>query len=265
VLYDNLDVSYWNFDIDTTKDDKGNYTKLSNTKLITRWDIVNREQDLKLFIKIPTSCKSSIVVLEGDFRNFNNFKFTPAIVNSNQTVWEYKRNHDIINFANPDILNDLDFNLIHRLQLLAFNTGESYPFADRLIEYLSGSVITSIDEVSDNIKRAQKIMKQNNYYFKIDGIWEDKMQKIVYDYMMNTGPIEVVNNKLTDKRVGYHPRLGHTSKSMLYDNLGYIDKEAEKWYSSWKIEKDKNKIRNDEAKIRDNIQNVDIYNGLFDI
>ena len=40
--------------------------------------------------------------------------------------------------------------------------------------------------------------------------------------------------------------------------LGYVDKDAEKWYSSWKIE-------NGKAKPKDNIFNIDIYEGLYDI
>ena len=64
--------------------------------------------------------------------------------------------------------------------------------------------------------------------------------------------------KLHDSRLGLHPGLGHTSKSYLYDVLGYVDKETEKWYASWKIE-------NGNAKVKDSIQNVDIYNGLYDI
>ena len=84
------------------------------------------------------------------------------------------------------------------------------------------------------------------------------MQKIIYDYIMKSGPIKVENGKLVDKHLGYHPRLGHTSKSTLYDILGYVDKDAEKLYASWLI-------KNDQAAMRDNIQNIDIYDGLYDI
>lgn len=272
-LYDALDVKHWNFkeDISLTEIPKSDtkYPKLVTGSHITRWDIANRELDLKLFIKVPSSCRSSIVVLEGDFRAYNDIKYTPIKVTkqsnnkiTENTIWEYKQNHSILNFKNGIDLNASHFNPISKLQLLALNTGESYPFADRLIEYLTGSAITPIDTVSDNIKRAQKVMSQNYHYFKVDGLWEDKMQKIIYDYMINSGPIEIKDGVLDDKRRGYHPTLGHKSKSTLYDVLGYVDKEAEKYYASWKKE-------NDKAITQNTIQNVDIYveNGksLWDV
>lgn len=268
-LYEALDVKYWNFNEDTALTEipknKNKYPRFVTGSHVTRWDIVNREQDLKLFIKVPTSCKSSIVALEGDFRTYNDIKYTP-VINKKQssdklienTVWEYKQNHSVLNFKPGLDLNANAFNPIGKLQLLALNTGESYPFSNRLIEYLVGSTITPIDPIADNVKRAQKVMTNNDHYFKIDGLWEAKMQKIIYDYIINAGPIEVENEKLTDKRRGYHQTLGHRSKSTLYDVLGYIDKEAEKYYASWKIEEGK-------AATRDTIQNVDIYNGLYDI
>ena len=74
----------------------------------------------------------------------------------------------------------------------------------------------------------------------------------------SSGPIVAEDGKLVDKHLGYHPRLGYTSRSALYDVIGYVDKEAEKWYASW-INK------NNQADIVDNIQNVDIYNGLYDV
>lgn len=265
-IYDKLNVRYWNFDADT-KVTEGTIPTLLKSDKITRHEIINREQDLKLFIKVPVSCRSSITVLEGDFRNFNNFKYAPVKHESEdtgvkgRTVWEYKQNHAIINFDKNNNLNESSFMPIGKLQLLAFNTGESYPFADRLVEYLSKSAITPLDEVHDNIKRAQKVMKQNNYFFKIDGLWESKMQKIIYDYLINSGPIEATaDGKLVDRRRGYFKRLGKTSKSTLYDVLGYIDKDAEKWYASWQIEECReNGIKKYKAGVQDNIQNVDIY------
>ena len=260
-LFDKLNVKYWNFDYEAENSKK----MFIDSETITRWDIINREKDLKLFIKVPSSCKSSIVILEGNFKHFNNFKYIPTENSTTkQEMWIYEQNHSIINFGSKkDIIkidnNANDFTPISKLQLLAFNTGESYPFADRLIEYLSGSAITSLDTIPDNIKRVQRVMQQNKQYFKIEGLWENKIQKIIYDYIINSGPIEVsTEGELVDKYKGYHPRLGHTTKSTLYDTLGYIDRDAEKWYSSWKKE-------NNKATVSDNIQNVDIYEGLFDI
>ena len=388
-LYDKLSIKYWQA-CDDFKDGK------INKEVYTRWDITNREKDLRLFIKVPTSCESSITILEGDYRGFNDAKYanvglTCRYDTSASTVWTYDEtlqtfkvtlngesyvlsydinnnlipakiaantayvrfvkgsaklddNHIITNAVNPaedieatyklafyqskdntiyyvndqlagttestkclqiyveDIgrgyylagkannvlknkyinivskliyscnhsvlnfntnkaadrvdLNDYTFKPISKLQLLAFNTGESYPFADRLIEYLTGSAITPMDDIADNIKRAQKVMEDNQYYFKINGLWEDKMQNLLYDYVVNSGPVVLQDGKLLDRRNGIHPRLGHTSKSTLYDILGYIDKDTEKWYANWKKEDGR-------AIIKSNIQNVDIYNGLY--
>jgi hypothetical protein len=262
-LFNKLDVEYWNRDAELKKDASENILLLDDN-IISRCDIANREQDLKLFIKVPRSCISSIAVLEGDFRRFNDFNYSPIKSNNKDTItWKYTHNHNIINFNKEIDLNETDFKPISKLQLLSFNTGESYPFADRLIEYLSNSAITPIDEIPDNIERAQKVMEQNHHYFKIPGLWEEKMQKIIYDYLMSTGPIQADKTsdkvKLIDQRHGYHFKLGHKSKSNLYDVLGYIDKDAEKWYASWK------KDTKSEATVQNTIQNVDIYNGIFDI
>jgi hypothetical protein len=229
---------------------------------------------------VPTSCKSSIVVLEGDFRCYNDFKYVPQQTETasqetfvytlknneviyepkmSRSVWNYKQNHSVINFGSKVNTNADGFAPISKLQLLALNTGESYPFADRLVEYLVGSAITPIDEIPDNIKRAQRVMNQNQHYFKIEGLWENKMQRIIYDYIMNAGPVEVSKNSgLIDKRHGYHTTLGQTSKSTLYDVLGFVDKDAEKWYASWAKKDNK-------PQAIESIQNVDIYDGLYDI
>ena len=231
-----------------------------STSVFTPWDLTIREKDLKLFIKVPVSCRSSITVLEGDFTKFNDVRYAPV-----NGLWQYKNNRSILNFNPQDIkdLNNYIFEPISQIQLLAFNTGESYPFADRLIEYLSGSAITPVDEISDNITRIQKVMKQNNYYFKIEGLWEQKMQNILYDYLMNSWPTNIsadtISKPENDKTLNKSRRsIEHPTKSTLFDVLGYADKDIEKWYASWKKE-------NGSAVIGTSLQNVDIYNGLYDI
>jgi hypothetical protein len=265
-LFDGLDVKYWKHEYELTlkevQERQTSRKKLQlNNSIVSRWDIINRERDLKLFIKVPVSCKSSIVILEGDYRGFNNVKYAPITDTNSEAFgnWLYQQNHSVLNF-DSDELNYSDFTPINKSQLLEFNTGESYPFADRLIEYLVGSAITPIDAIADNIKRTQKVMKQNKHFFRIEGLWEHKMQKIIYDYITNAGPIELSEDKtkLIDRRSGYIHKLGHKNKSTLYDTLGYIDRDAEKFYASWR------KTGNS-AEVHDTIQNIDIYDGLYDL
>jgi hypothetical protein len=257
-LYKKLSVDFWPDEDENT---------LLDPATIARCDIINRERDLKLFIKIPASCRSSITVLEGDFRAFNDCVYTNKRVDSDsieKDLWVYKTNRSILNFNTKDFsheknyepLNNPIFKPIGKIQLLAFNTGESYPFSNRLVEYLSNSAITSNEAIMDNIRRVQKVMNQNGNYFKMEGVWENKIQKIAYDYMMNTGPLKVDNtNHIIDAYRGEHPKL---RKSNQYDILGYIDKDVEKKYASWSV-------INNRVNIQNTIQNVDIYNRLYDL
>lgn len=146
------------------------------------------EQDLKLFLKVPSTLKSTIVLLEGNYSNYNDFWF-----DGDKT----KFNKNTTNFAK---LNK-DFKPISQLQLLQANTGEQYAFSDRLIEYLVGNTITSQEEISDNILRAQTILKNSsNYTPVVNGLWDDDIKQYTYDKMKSKN---------------------------IFDILGYIDKDAE--------------------------------------
>ena len=294
-LYDALDVKFWDRAVEYQPYNNG-HIFLKNNKKIARCDVLLKEKDLKLVIKVPATAKSSIVILEGDYRNYNSTLYTPT-----SNTWQYKTNHAVHNFKRS-VINKLYIRPISKLQLLAFNTGISYPFADRLIEYLTGSAITSMDQISDNIARVQQVMLQkapnltseildrevvdyitklknegkdtSNIYvptlpraIQVQGVWENSMQKIIYDYMQNSGPFEVhdfgtpekPDKKIIDKRQGRHKHFGKTSKSARYDILGYVDKEAEKCFASWQIDKD------GRLRLMDTSQTVDIYNGLYNI
>lgn len=319
-LYDALDIKYWTTEDATStvhKKGQASVQKFLKPDEITRWDIASKEQDLKLFIKIPSTCRSSITILEGDYRGYNDSLYVPApikIGNKAGVTWNFIQNKWINNFQDqltsytfpltipaqvegeepttvtvsgayvnkniPDI-NDRPFKPIGKLQLLALNTGESYPFSDRLVEYLAKSAITPEDEIKDNIKRVQKVMNQNGHFFELDGIWEPKMQKILYDAAVISGPIVaqkilvdgIVNGEpaklektiLVDKRQGKHPKLGHNRKSDVYDILGYADRDLERWYASWKLESSKYPPYPKSSAVLDTIKDVDIYEGLYDI
>lgn len=151
-------------------------------------------------------------------------------------VWTKQQNKFITNYATQNIteetfgsdestvielpeVEDRPFRPISPLQLLMFNTGESYPFSTRLIEYLTGNVITAFDEHTDNIKRAQKVVELNNNKIAFYGAWDGKLRNIFYDYMMNGKP--------SGEQFGYE--INH-------DTLGYVDKDVEKFYTAWHLE-----------------------------
>ena len=282
-IYDKLHVKYWNWENENTLDTAG--LSLTNTKKkILRSEVAMRENELKLFIKVPATNTSSITILEGDYRNFNDTLY--ALNNKN---WCYKVNSTKTNFETkktykhstlPDI-NSREFKPISKLQLLALNTGISYPFADRLIEYLVMNVILPNDATPDNIKRLQKVMEDCGYSFQIDGIWEPKMQMILYDYLMNSGKFKAIPDldengkqkydrsgkpkyKVEDKRNGNLRQMGQKLRADFYDILGYADKDAEKLYTSWTTEEiEKNGVSKAQVLTKNTLKNVDIYSNLY--
>ena len=87
--------------------------------------------------------------------------------------------------------------------------GISYPFADRLIEYLSFFAITPLDRIDDNIYAVQNSLykKYNNYdLIKVKGEWSPLMKRYI-NYLMIQGD----NSLLSQKE----------------DLLGYVDKDVE--------------------------------------
>ena len=188
--------------------------------------LAKNEGDLKLFIKLPASNNSSITVLEGDYRSWNDSQGVGVNKTQNKTVLNFE--------ASDECLSNSNLKLITPLQLLKFNTGKSYPFADRLVEYLLGNAITPLDEIADNIKRVQTIALKNGQINKADGIWTDKLQKILYNFM-NSEELIQGNKKETN-----------------HDILGYADKDVENAYYA------KIKMTNEVETIETLLQ-VDLY------
>ena len=174
-------------------------------------DLSQQEDNLKLILKIPVNNNSSIVILEGDYTKYND-----AVARSvTQGAFLVDHNKTVINYDHLEACETLASNLITPLQLLRTNTGESYPFADRLIEYLVGNAITVNEEIRDNIIRAKSVISAN-CSTKVcpmvaeDGLWEPILQCLVYDYINEHQNVNDVN----------------------HDILGFIDKDVEKWYAA---------------------------------
>lgn len=201
-------------------------------------DLLTNENCLRMFIKIPTTNTSSIVVLEGDYTTNNNWTFSGDNCNWEQVEGETQlgipnnseiqitRNRSITNIADKDSnININDIKLISALQLQYLNSGTSYPFADKLLEYLSNNAIDNTETISDNIKRTQKELLKNYKYeiiskkegenpevidkagilhYEHAGVWEDKYRDVLYKIAKQE---KIINNK--------------------FDVLGYVDKDLE--------------------------------------
>ena len=202
-------------------------------------ELAQHEDDLKLFIKVPANNKSSIVVLEGDFTEYQNPFWSSSFNHEYNTANTLITNKTVINFEYEDKFPQ---KLITPLHLLKLNTGESYPFADRLLEYLIGNTITPIDQISDNIERAKWAVSKklkSPAWLQVDGIWEEQLRAQFYNYISNLPNNSAIN----------------------HDVLGYVDKDVENYYSYInKIIKYKNgyKLETPEKEIR-TLSSTNIY------
>ena len=148
-------------------------------------------------------------------------------------------NKTVINFDGDyeTLLNKM----ITPLQLLRTNTGVSYPFADRLIEYLVGNAITPLDEIYDNVARAKEIATRNIDTSTIpminDGIWVPALRAIFYEYINEEYDLNDIN----------------------HDILGFVDKDVEKLYANtWYSTKNVRGAKVTKA-VTDTISSVNIY------
>ena len=202
-------------------------------------ELAQHEEDLKLFIKVPSQNKSAIVILEGDYRDSQMPNMTSSYnflqPTNKMTAPQITFNKTVLNF--DENINDIK--LITPLQLLYLNTGESYPFADRLIEYLVGNAITSLDTLGDNIKRVKTtVVRQAGKDSGIiaDYLWDDKLRLYLYNYIM---------------------KLSEETGKMPHDILGYVDRFTETNYAY--VEKTITDAANKKKKITRSISGINIY------
>ena len=208
------------------------YTKIKDLiSYAEESDLANVEQNLVMFLKVSKNTDSSIVILEGNYAAYNQSILVDATTEpeSERRSIKILKNKAVINLADANQSSEVDINsrldkLISPLQLLSINTGKSYPFADRLIEYLVGNVITPIDENNDNVKRVQTVMQANGAKFEQLGFWDNLIRAYAYAYA----------SEKDDKT--------------FTDCLGYIDKDIEKSYAN---------------KNKETIANIDIYPDIY--
>ena len=177
----------------------------ASTDTIKSW--YNKESDLKLFIKVPYTNKSSIVVLElnSDVElDINNVTNTISPNNTFLSNYKLKYRKLIVNYKDVDSVPNSIFN--SNLQLLEKNDCTQHPFADRLIEYIIKNAITPIDNYSLNIERVETnlIKKKVLDTYTPHMEYTDTLRKLIYLKSMEK---EMLDN--------------------YFDVIGYVDKDVE--------------------------------------
>mgnify|MGYP004536598609 CR=1 FL=1 len=153
-----------------------------------------KEQLYKLVIRVKVTDNPTITVLEGDYTKAKQ-EFAPICANFEKGV----------DYSNVNLNNYLS-----DLQLLDFHLGQkdiSYPFADKLLEYLTGIAITPDDLISQNIIDAKTKFNSK------------------FDF-----PVIPIDGKFTtNDRLRYLDLFSRSKywNKKTYDLLGYIDKEIE--------------------------------------
>lgn len=233
-------------------------------------ELGQQEYALKLILKVPVNNNSSIVILEGNYTAYGQGVYTnkiggveittdaiswdnenkimsisnTALANSAVSERPEKRqvsNRTVVNLGSREAIKLLHNKLITPLQLLHSNTGESYPFADRLIEYLVGNAITVNESITDNVVRVKTVIEKNcpsdiHPFVPGDGIWEPIMSCLLYKYVVEKQDVSSIN----------------------HDILGYVDKDVEAVYSH--TERRNNPKNNTTVTEVCSISNIDIYN-----
>lgn len=154
------------------------------------------EPCLKMYIKVPADLRSSISVVEIDAASTRFQQHVDGTV--------------------PDIALPEDRFMVEypsKLSLFKLNDGTSYPFADRLVEYLLGNAITSEEIIGDNIGRVQEQLLSNQqliqngtmlHNYKHYGVWSDEIRLACYEaanHKKNDGSLTVVRTASTSATV----------------------------------------------------------------
>ena len=156
-------------------------------------DCLRKESYLRLLIKVPLSCNSSIIVVEGNYLDCFKVRYTdlslPSVI------------------ITKEMLKDSSYVMNYKSKLQLFsseNSKDNNLLADRLVEYLSRNAIDPTSEYYD-IKKVQKLLIQADLLDSaMYGTWDEGIRKVIYKYISNLG----LNSKY-------------------YDMISYVDKDVE--------------------------------------
>lgn len=227
------------------------YTYNESENYLTDTDktnLMSYEKNLYLLIQLPINNKSSILVQEGNYTNvtrhydlFDTITDESTVVSGERYIYKgctvlitdttvgstiktgakYKTvsgsnlsrvyNEEFIDKLTNNELNNI---LLSDLQLQRLSTGESYAFSTRLIEYLLDNVITSEDQFDGDIRRVQKVLREDDMLISTgyQGVWDRSIRSALFRKYISSG-------KTTGR-----------SRS-INDINGFVDKDVEDYLS----------------------------------
>ena len=145
-----------------------------------RADIYKYRASAYLAIEVPKSFVSSLVVLEGDYVQRN------LVISAEN-----------INSTRPNIIDQA---LLTKPALSLINDNISHPYSDKLLEYLSGNVITSQETIYNNVRRLQE---KSGFVGGTKDVWDLNLRyKLFYDYVnKQSGSVDIAG--YGDKQIEY--------------------------------------------------------------
>ena len=140
---------------------------------------------LYLAIQLPASNNSSIVVLEGDYTG-RYFKYFGADAYSANGIMV--GGVDVSEEYKTEVINKQNYLMLRQPSLAFCNTGTTFAFSDRLIEYLLLNVITSEEQLDGNISFVQRNIDGNRLKGYFDGVWSPNIRaSLWYKYRDSLG------------------------------------------------------------------------------
>lgn len=149
----------------------------------TCWD---KEKDLMLLLRLPNEINSTITILEGNYKDYCSI-IDGSLVTKFNTGWDKS-------YKDKNVDDKYGENYPSKLSLLRVNNGKSYPFADRLVEFLLGHMITPIDDIDTNIERVQTQVYPLGIKGNL-GIWDDRLRNNIYKEILKKDVTKGSNDK----------------------------------------------------------------------
>lgn len=132
------------------------------------------ENSLYLAIQVPYNLDSTLVVLEGDFKDYGKRNISDI---------------SIINSANPIKITS---SLSTTPSLLKQNDKRQHPFSDKLISYLLRNTIDEREYIDDNVANIEKKINYNPQY---QGMWDSQLRYILYNKYMDLSDDNIFNKE----------------------------------------------------------------------